>query len=664
MLGILLGFSLNISMVMLSAAIIISLLLLVYLNFRAKRSYEPPLLFVIITAFLFVNIGVVGVTNRFPQHKKRHYTNFISSENKSILKIRKLLKPNSLFNKYEANVIELNGQNVLGGVLLSIKRDSIDKVLNIDDLLYTSNQFMEIRRAMNPNEFDYKEYLKHQQIYYQLTLEKGDFIALGSNEVSLKGLAHSLRVRINLELERYNFSSTELSILNALLLGQRRDISKQQFQQYRDAGAIHILAVSGLHIGIILLFLNFLFQMFEKLRNGKLIKLVAIIFCLWAYAFLAGLSASIIRSVAMFTAIAIGMLSDRPTDVKNSLIISLFFLLLLNPFYLFDVGFQLSYTAVFSIIWLQPLFRGFWRPKKIILRYFWNLLTVTMAAQLGILPLTLFYFHQFPVLFFVSSLVIIPFLGIILGFGFLIIIMALNQILPQFIADIYELLLTIMNNFVAFISDQESFILKNISFSILLLVSCYVLMICSITLLKTKSIRNVYFLLISILLVQIILTVEEIKIKSSNQFIVFHQTKNTILGNRLGEKLVVYENEKNPYKNSYSPLSSYKNAFRNLKIRRESRIKNILKINSRNVLIIDSSGIYTNYYINPEIVLLINSPKINMERMIKILHPKTVIMDGSNYRSYALKWKNSCEKNSVQFYNTSVDGAFVYNYRP
>ena len=175
------------------------------------------------------------------------------------------------------------------------------------------------------------------------------------------------------------------------------------------------------------------------------------------------------------------MLSNRPTEVRNSLIISLFFLLLSNPLYLFDIGFQLSYTAVFSIVWLQPVFHGFWIPKSKLMRYFWNLLTVSLAAQLGLLPLTLFYFHQFPSLFFVSSLIIIPFLGVILGLGFLIIILALFHILPEFLADIYELILRTMNNFVAFISFQDGFVLRNITMSIYLLFSCYVFMICSVT---------------------------------------------------------------------------------------------------------------------------------------------------------------------------------------
>jgi competence protein ComEC len=607
---------------------------------------------------------MISIKSRNLQYQKDHYLNFVEVENKSILKISKILRNNKKYNRYEANIIEMNGQNVMGKVLLNTEKDSLDKVFNIDELLYSPNQLKEIRRPLNPYEFDYKEYLKNQQIVHRMTLGNEDFKVLGSGETTVKGIAHSIRARINVELKKYNFSKEELSIVNALLLGQRRDISKVQFEQYRDAGAIHILAVSGLHIGIILLFLNFLFQPLEKLKNGKLIKLIIIIACLWTYALLAGLSASIIRSVAMFTAISIGMASDRPTDVKNSLIISLFFLLLLNPFYLFDVGFQLSYTAVFSIFWLQPFFYGFWRPKQKLSRYFWNLITVTFAAQLGILPLTLFYFHQFPGLFFVSSLIIIPFLGILLGFGFLIIFLALMHILPQFLANIFELTLRIMNDVVAFISFQEYFILKNISMSIYLLFSSYALILCSVTWLKGRSIKNLYFLLISILIVQINLTFEKIKIQKSNQFIVFHQSKNTIIGNRTADTLEVFKNDGKDNKNVYHPLNAYKNALSNLKVKKALRLKNVLKINSTNVLIIDSSAIYNIYNFNPEIVLLINSPKINLDRMIDVLHPKTVIADGSNYRSYALKWGKSCMEKSVQFHNTSIDGAFVYNYSP
>lgn len=664
LLGIIFGDIFDFSIDLILTSIITSLLFLIYYYFWSVSSFKPPLFFVIITAFLFVNIGILGITSRDPKYQKTHYIKLIDSENKTVLKIVKVLKHNKAYKRYEANVVQLNGHKTSGRVLINIKKDSIVKPLNVDELLYTTETYREIRGAMNPYAFDYKKYLKQQQIYHQLTLEGANYIRLGNGEWSLKGAAHAIRARINTELRKYNFSAEELSIVNALILGQRQDISNVQFQQYRDAGAIHILAVSGLHIGIILLFLNFLLRPLERLKGGRTVKLIAIIIILWAYAFLAGLSASIVRSVTMFTAIAIGLASNRPTEVKNSLFISLFFLLLFHPHYLFDVGFQLSYTAVFSIVWLQPVFSNFWQPRAKLLKYIWELLTVTFAAQLGILPLTLYYFHQFPGLFFVSSLVIIPFLGLILGLGILVITMALMRILPQFLANIYEMILKIMNHFVALISQQEELVLKNISFTVLLLFAWYLFIVCSISWLKNKTIRNLYFLLIAILSIQISSTFEKYKVQNSNQFVIFHQSKNTVLGLRSGENLTVYYSNDNQNNIPYSPVHSYRNALLNLKIRSGLKIKNILNINSKYILIIDSLGIYNDLDFHPEMVLLINSPKINMERMIQNLHPKTVIADGSNYRSYVRMWEKSCKDKSVRFYNTSVDGAFVYNYTP
>jgi competence protein ComEC len=406
-----------------------------------------------------------------------------------------------------------------------------------------------------------------------------------------------------------------------------------------------------------------MFKPIERLENGKKLKLIVIIFCLWSYAILAGLSASIVRAVAMFTAIAIGLASSRPTQVGNSLVISLFFLLLINPFYLFDVGFQLSYTAVFSIVWLQPIFSGFWKPKQKFLRYFWSLLTVTLAAQVGILPLTLFYFHQFPGLFFISSLVIIPCLGFILGFGFLIVVLALLNILPQFLASIYEIILKTLNNFVAFISSYEGLIVQNISFSMLLLVAFYSFLICSVLWLKNRSIKNLLLVLIAIIFIECSLIFEKFQIESTNEFVVFHQSKISVFGTRTGKNMVVFQRSDSLFSNPYSPVNSYKNKL-NINIIINSKSKNILNFDSKIVLIIDSTAIYTGINMNPEIVFLINSPKINLERMIEIIKPKSIIVDGSNYRSYVTRWKRSCQERSVQFYNTSVNGAYMYNYRP
>ena len=662
-LGIIIGNINDVSIISLLVAGVVTFLFLIYFYFRAERSYKRPIYFVIFTSFLFVNIGILSITIQKPQNQKKHYINHLTAKNRVILRIDKILKPNKFYNRYEAQIIQANNKETIGTVLVNIIRDSLRKKIDVDDLLYTSNHFKEVQKALNPYQFDFQKYLKRHRIYHQMALKKNDFFLLDASQKTLKGYGQTARERIMGELEKFNFLNNELAIVHALLLGQRQDISKEQFQQYRDAGAIHILAVSGLHIGIILLFLNFLFNPLERLKKGVTVKLIIIIFCLWSYAVLAGLSASVVRAVAMFSAVAVGLTSNRPTEVRNSLVISYFFLLLINPFYLYDVGFQLSYTAVFSIVWLQPFFSSFLKPKSKLFRYFWSLLTVTFAAQIGILPLSLFYFHQIPGLFFISSLAIIPFLGIILGLGFLVVVLALMQILPQYLANIYEIVLRTLNNFVAFISHQEAFIIQNISFSNLLLVASYAFLICCISWMKNRSIKNLSFVLIAILFIQGSLIIEKFQTESTNEFVLFHQNNNSVFGIRKGNTIEVYQKVNRLKSSTYSPLSSYRNKL-NLIIKRNLTNRNILKIDSKYFLIIDSTSVYNSLSLNPEIVILINSPKINLNRMIQILKPKTVIVDGSNYRSYVALWEKSCNDKEVKFYNTSVNGAFVYNYKP
>ena len=167
----------------------------------------------------------------------------------------------------------------------------------------------------------------------------------------------------------------------------------------------------------------------------------------------------------MFTFVAFGMISNRKSNIYYSLITSMFFLLLIKPMFLFDVGFQLSYLAVFGIVWIQPMLSNLWIPKYKLINKIWQLLTVSVAAQLIILPVSLYYFHQFPSLFLLSNLVIIPFLGIILMLGILVIVLAVINLLPQILADFYGTLINMMNQFVSWVGSQEGFLLIDISFS-------------------------------------------------------------------------------------------------------------------------------------------------------------------------------------------------------
>ena len=412
------------------------LILLMYLLFYFKDRLK--IAFTIISSFVFILIGVTTIYIQNPKNYANYYFNCYQKNSSVILTINKVLKPGNYYTKYIANVSKVNAKETIGRVLLNIKKDSFSYPLQVGNKVFLNPEFKKIINPLNPYQFSYKEYLTKQHIYHQIFTDKERYKKLKQSDFSLINLSAKFRVRIQKSLKKHNFSNDEYAVINALLLGQRQEISKELLQDYTNAGAIHILAISGLHIGIILLILSFIFKPIERLQKGLLIKTSLIIVILWSFVFVAGLSASVVRAVTMFTFVAIGFSLKRKKIIEHSLISSMFLLLLIKPLFLFDVGFQLSYLAVFGIVWTQPLFYNLWKPKFWLFDKFWRLFTVSIAAQVGILPISLYYFHQFPALFILSNLIIIPFLGGILIGGILIIILSLLNLLPQFLVDLYS----------------------------------------------------------------------------------------------------------------------------------------------------------------------------------------------------------------------------------
>ena len=368
----------------------------------------------------------------------------------------------------------------------------------------TTEALSELPPPLNPNQFNYKAYLKKQYIYHQIFSENNSLFYLSKDTHTLDGYASTVRNNIYNTLKTHHFKPDELSIINALILGQRQEISKAVYSNYINAGAVHILAVSGLHVGILLLILSAFLKPIEHFKHGKYLKVLLLLLLLWSYAFLAGASASIIRASTMFSIVAIGMHLKRPTNIYNTLAISIFFILLFKPLFLFDIGFQLSYLAVIAIVSIQPLLYKLWKPKLWLLDKIWQAFTVTIAAQFGVIPISLFYFHQFPGLFWLSNIVVIPLLGVILTSGIIVIILAVLNVLPQFLADCYGNVISLMNTFFAWIANQKQFIIRDISFNLLYVLASYFIIIALVRFYKNRNHTALKLLLIAVISLQII----------------------------------------------------------------------------------------------------------------------------------------------------------------
>ena len=662
--GILIGYFYNTPTISLLYILGVLLLLFTISYFVAKNQFIKTIWFGMIGYTIMICIGILNVSIHDPLNNSTHYSNLINQKNDSTklitLKIREVLKSSIYDDKYIVDLIKINDLQVSGKSILNIKKDSLNNNLKVDDVFIIKTSLRDVNPPLNPGQFNYKNYLEKQYIYHQLFVTKEMLFDLKKSHQTVFGIANKIREHINFKLIKYSFKPDELAIINAILLGQRQNISEDVYTNYRNAGAIHILAISGLHIGIILIMLTSLFKPLERLRYGIYIKTVLIVLILWSFAIIAGLSASVTRAVSMFSIVAIGMHLKRPTNIYNTLAVSIFALLLFKPLFLFDVGFQLSYLAVFGIVSINPTLDNLWKPKYWLFKKLWQTLTVTLSAQIGILPISLFYFHQFPGLFFLTNLLIIPFLGIILGFGIIIILLAVLNILPLALANLFGLLINYMNHFVGWVAEQEAFLIKDISFNLLYVVIFYLLIFSCFRFIINRNYKRFLLLLTSIIAAQIIFIYTKME-SPKNQFLIFHKSRYSLLGNSQSNTLILSDNLDSISKQKDRIIKDYmvSNYIKSLET---DSLQSVYLIGNKKLLVIDSLGIYDIKTFKPDYVLLRNSPKINLTRLIALLNPKLIIADGSNYKTYVERWKMTCDKTKTPFHQTNEKGALIINY--
>ena len=606
--------------------------------------------------FFFLGIALVCMHDS-RNHPFYYQNNFVRNA-EVVLQIKKVLKPSFYADKYEAEVIKVHQKKTTGTLLLHIKKDSLTSFLQVDDCILLQAELKEILPPLNPNQFNYKAYLEKQNIYTQVFTEKGQFLKTSTNTKTLVGFSSKIRTIIQESLAKHAFTQDELAVINALLLGQRQNMSNELSADYQRAGAIHILAVSGLHVGALLLILSYVFKPLESIKHGKFLKAICIVLLLWFFAFIAGLSASVVRAVTMYTFVAIGMYLGRKTRVEFSLISSMFFLLVCKPLFLFDVGFQLSYLAVFSIVWLQPKIQAIWKPKYKSISFFWRICSVSIAAQIGVLPLSIYYFHQFPTLFWLSNLIIVPCLLFILIIGILVLLTAFLNILPDTLASFFASIISSMNTFVAWVSDQDFFLITNIYISFIRMLCWYLVVLLLVRFFIDKTVKKLFFLTLAVFFLQTIFLMETTAKTTTKELIVFQKSKHAIVGKRLGNTLLLQHTLDSLHLVNDFSLKSYimEESIDNIK---RTNFKNFIHFSAKNILLVDSLGVYKINHLQNPIVVLQHSPKINLERLIQTVKPSKIIADGSNYKSYVNRWQKTSLRKNILFYDTSKEGAFM-----
>jgi len=611
-----------------------------------------------LVALLSVVLGLSTAAFHQDTRSRLHYSHLTEDQvpYHFQLTLHEKLKSTKKNQRYVAIIKSINHRKSLGKILLNIRHSSqntnipIGSHLAVDDLLYHN------KAPFNPNQFDYSGYLENQQIYAQIyTLWPKLKIITTENTIWSK--FSNFRTKIIDNLKKSNFNETELAVMIALLLGQQQDIDPETLQEYQLAGAVHILSVSGLHVGFIMLFINFLLKPIPNTSRNAYIKLLIIVLALWSYGILAGLAPSVVRSVTMFSFVAVGQHLRRSVNVYHSLLVSVLLILLWKPSFLFDVGFQLSYLALFFILWLQPLIADFWQPKNKITRYIWDILTVSLAAQLGTLPLSIYYFHQFPGLFFVTNVLVLPLLGIIMVVGLVAVIIGCFGTVPKFVIVPLTMMIAIQNKCIGWVASWDALVFKNIGFTAAMLWTSYLVIIALGLWLQKPIYKKVVLAMVSVLLLQIVCLHNKWQSTNTQEMIVYHQKKSTMITERKNNKVILFGNDS--IQNTIAKnqiLQSYLTA-NFAKLTQRENLQNLYYFNTKKILLIDSSAAVP-LNIKPDIVILVNSPKINLERYLSAYTPKQIVADGSNYKSYIRLWKATCHKAKIPFHITNEKGFY------
>lgn len=365
-----------------------------------------------------------------------------------------------------------------GKLLCYIKADSSFVPPRYGDVIIFHKKPWPPEMPGNPGEFNYAAYLANQGIFHTIYLGQDDFKVLSTGKGNpLKSFALNTRTSFLNLLAENGLKGKEFSVAAALLTGYDDQLDDDQRREYAGAGVIHILCVSGLHVGVIFLLAEFAFSFMRRRKGLATFKPIMIILVIWLYALITGMAPPVLRASLMFTLIIIGKSTQHQSNTFNTLALAAFILLILDPRLLFNVGFQLSFSAVAGIVAFQPYFNKLWKPNNPIVKYMWDLITVSLAAQVFTAPLAIGYFHQFPDYFIISNLIAIPLSGIIIYTGLLMLFASFIPFIVQIVSLVLVYEVKLLNVSVSYIEHLPGAVWNNIylpGLGVILVIICMV----------------------------------------------------------------------------------------------------------------------------------------------------------------------------------------------
>lgn len=663
--GIIVSDYLQLPLILAGLLTIISILLLwfLYVMIRGKTVYSSRWLFGFFAMFALFWIGfflhtdvrnrmvVTQITSQIPL--KVRVTNTPELKEKSVsCQVQIQQVPDSLISLLKNKAIAL-----------SIHKDSASANLKPGDVLIVFVRPDIPAAAMNPQGFDYRKFLQRKAIHYTAYAGKGHWKLLENKPLkSIRITGEYYRDKLLNIFSKEISQGDEYAVLSALILGYQEDISKEMRENFSYSGTLHILAVSGLHVAIIYMLLQSVLDFVLRNRKWKLLKCLIVLAFLWFYALITGLSPSVVRSAVMFSFIAFGNLLERKSLIYNTIAASAFFILIYNTNYIYDLGFQLSYGAVLSIIYFQPLIRDWFTPRNKAVKWLWDLTSVSLAAQMGTLPLILYYFNQFPNYFLLGNLVAVPLSTFIIYISVAWLLLSFIQPVAFVLAWVNELLLKILNESVQIIHDLPVAVTN---FHINFFQFCLMLMIVILSVLWIENRKYLSLLLIFILIFVFVVVDLNADYQSFHQkeMIVYADRKQSHVEFISGKNHQLFTTDKESAKFSGDNYRK-KIRLKNMAVV-EDTISRFLVFEGQKILLLKDDLLKKRKSDNPfqvDVLILDRKVKYHPRKLFSCVQPRLCIVGQSVSAWYSNQTVAWCIKNKIKFHVVAEKGAYRHRF--
>lgn len=625
--------------------------------YKKQISLKKPLYIISVNVFLFLLANEV-VFQYQDINKPTHYSKSLDHNTQAcFVSLNDIPVKTENYTKLsvEVNLLETNAgwKTVTGKTVIYIS-DTLSQTFGIGDQIWVNTKFATIAPPQNPYEFNYKHYLQNRNIYHVVYANSKSLARAPdfTTQVSLASYGIRIKQWVVQTLRHSGLSHEAFSVCAALLVGYDDEINNAVMQSFSHSGTLHVLSVSGMHTGVLFAVLLFLFDLLDKDRRYKKLRCVTVVLALFFFVLITGFTPAVLRAALMLSLVVIGQSFYQQSNSFNTLFLSAFILLLFNPFLIYDVGFLLSYSAVFGIMYLYPILSQVFYIENWLLKKLLSLTLMSLSATLFTLPISLFYFHQFPTWFVFSNLVIIPLSTLLLVLT--VLLLAVSSV--TWASGILVYAMNGLNNlmlwFAQLTDEPGSGYIDNVHFSCTDFWFLSALIIVGLVLAQNKQYKTALLGLTLVFIWQIISMMQVYEQSRERELLVFYVKKKPLFIVRQGNKVYMNQNDLSP-KEMDRLVKPYLLSLHHYQLHTTSA--NCWKTQTQHILHCDGKTLVDRPTATSDYIIV--SDDTDISRQLSSKNTALVIADCSNSSNFVKKLKQQCALADVPFYSIKQQGA-------